>query len=214
MVDMSSGALAPNRHDRISGGGRGGTAGNASLADDFPSLCRLREALEMFWRELQPQRGDPPLASPGDADMCGVTSAFLLLILQERGETGWHLRAGCARLFHDDETIEQELGYFDGCRWHSHIWLQREDHVLDMTAGQFGGPAVFSQKLGTGLTCRYRGQRLEGDLQNRLITPMVPLALHWAAEWRQIEMVRSLPVYRQQTPAGGLDAPPVDAPSL
>lgn len=184
--------------------------GDPTIADDFPTLCRLREALEMFWRELRAG----PTPAPGDADMCGITSTFLLLVLRDRGETDWHLRAGCASLFHDDEVIDQELGYFDGRRWHSHIWLQRGDHVLDMTAAQFGGPAVLSQRFGRFLTDRYRGHRLEGDTHHRLIAPMVPLAGYWAEEWRQIERIRtSTAAWRRTAQDVGVDAEPIDAPS-
>lgn len=158
------------------------------LDEDFPTLCRIREVLENFWSCC-----DPVKKNPAGAGMCGITSVFLLKLLNDRGETGWELACGVNQVYCGEEIYPQNVGFFDGRNWHSHIWLQKDNRILDLAASQFGGPEIIAGKIDD----RYRGHILSGGLSNSIVVPMIATANAWYQEWQDISRAYGIPNMRK-----------------
>jgi hypothetical protein len=159
-----------------------------TIAEDFPFLCRIREVLDTFWKSYDVKNG------PIGAGMCGITSVFLLKIIEDRGETGWELACGINELYHGEEISQQNLGFFDGRHWHSHIWLQKDDKILDLAASQFGASEIISGKIDS----RYRGHIISGGLKNPIAVSMNSAADLWFRDWKEIETASKFPSIRHK----------------
>lgn len=119
-------------------------------AELFRLASAARTFLEPFWVRWRQSRSEPVPAIPS-AHTCGRSSLFLRNALRlEEYPAEW--ANGIPR--NAEERAELgPFGFFSGWRWESHAWVVSGDHILDITADQFGADPVIVTSLSDA---RYR----------------------------------------------------------
>lgn len=93
---------------------------------------QVRGFLEPHWAEWHRRAGSLPMVSDSQGT-CGRSSLFLRDVL--RG-------AGFDAEFAAGSPVEHHKGFRSKDGWHGHAWVRAGGWIVDVTADQFGGPAV------------------------------------------------------------------------
>ena len=106
-------------------------------------VCEVRLFLEPLWTQAHESWADSPTPYPPSKQMCRYSCIFLKEVLAEASFGVFEIKLGRPITRELDGTHEGRFGYrsADG-RWHDHAWLTQKDLLIDITADQFGGPAV------------------------------------------------------------------------
>jgi hypothetical protein len=76
------------------------------------------------------------IPTPVSQDMCRHTTLFMLQLLEQAGDKRWLVAGGFIN-HRNDPGIYGESGL-----WLQHWWLENGEHILDLTADQFGWECV------------------------------------------------------------------------
>lgn len=112
------------------------------MTDLYPYLVTYRHFLETIWIETHQEWGND-IPSPPSHHMCRYTSLFLHEILKKHHQYETIVISGRPAI-KVNGSVNGVYGYRDvsGC-WHDHTWLQMDKMIIDLTADQFHGDAIF-----------------------------------------------------------------------
>lgn len=91
-------------------------------------VWEARRFLEQYWPSWQ---APGVISHPPSRGKCGRSSSFLCLVLRADLDLPCALAMGAP----ERGTL---AGFFDSARWIGHCWVQTADHIIDLTADQFG----------------------------------------------------------------------------
>lgn len=106
-----------------------------------------RTFLEPHWKKWHESWG-PPAPSTASQWTCMRTAAFLAFALEHAGFAA-KVATGRPR----PKLDEMGCGFWANDGWQSHAWVVCGDHIVDITADQFGHPEIIIELTSGG---RYR----------------------------------------------------------
>jgi hypothetical protein len=106
-------------------------------------IKKVRTFLEPHWVKAHEEWQDIPVPCPPSKYMCRYSCLFLKKVLKDNHYGEWQIVLGRPSI-ETEGTAEGKYGYKSPVgSWHDHAWLIQGDLLLDITADQFQGNAIY-----------------------------------------------------------------------
>lgn len=139
----------------------------------------VRSFLEPHWITALKSWGDP-IPQPPSKQMCRFSCLFLKDVLKESNYGEWLIMLGRPDLVKSATTVDYGFKTKNDC-WHDHAWLVKDNLLIDITADQFDGDAVYVGRIDSN---HYRPNLTEHDALHHLST-LKKRVNKWLDAWRE-----------------------------